>query len=786
MKKQSNLGNISDGVLCEEILKSMPDLITVVDKDFILIKVINANSGNSFFPSSMLPGRHVSENLDTEKFVNIPSLRPSENQQFIVNPIFDGIKECFNTGNTIEKEYATYLNGELHYFEGRYKKINDNYVVCIERNITKRKRAEIIVDKSRMAFSEVMNTMPIPVFIKDINNDLKYIFWNNSSQKELGHLASDVIGKTDVEIYGAERGGAYTEIDKHVIEKNELYQFEDCYETPDGKKYTYLSHKMVVKNDIINWLLTARWDITGLIKAQNELEEANKQLEIALALTSSVPLIWDIERDIIQLKFKEFRENNIEFVQDHTGVSLSEHISHIHPDDREYALQAIRKMKSGETDTIHRIIRYDSTGQYKSYYEIFLTVTKRDKKNFPVQAIGSLRDITAQQKAAKELQEAKEAAEASDRLKSEFISNMSHEIRTPLNAIIGFSELIVNAKTQEEKRDYLSVIKNNNELLLQLINDILDLSKIEANILEFVYSNINVNEQLKQIEAISNRKIGNSKNVVVTFTPLLEKCIIRTEKNRFRQVMLNLVNNAIKFTQEGSINIGYKVIDNSIKFFVSDTGMGIAEEKKKEIFKRFVKLNNFIAGTGLGLSISQTIIQKLGGEIGVDSIEGQGSTFWFTLPVLPIENGMSEEEKLYFDSALKINTGNTITGTIDKPTLLVAEDSPDNYKLFFKFLEGQYDIIHAWDGEEAVKLYDKHSEEIETIVMDIKMPVIDGYEATRKIRERDQETPILAVSAYAFPEDVKRMMNSGFDCYLPKPVRKKELIDTIRSLKRKN
>jgi|GEM_PF-4416991 len=616
MEKQSNLNQISDGILCEEILKTLPDLITVVDKDFILRKVVNANSGNSFFPSSMIPGRNVSENLDTERFVNVPSLSSTENHQFAVNPIFDGIKECFETGKTIEKEYAVYLNEEILFFEGRYKKINNNHVVCIERNITKRKKAEIILYKSRLAFSEVMNTMPIPVFIKDINNDLRYIFWNNTSEKELGLLYNDVIGKTDVEIYGAERGGKYTEIDNHVMETNELYQFEDCYETPDGEKHNYLSHKMVIKNDIINWLLTARWDITGILKTQKELEEA------------------------------------------------------------------------------------------------------------------------------------KEAAEASDRLKSVFISNMTHEIRTPLNAIVGFSELMMNAQTKEEKKDFLSIIKSNNELLLQLINDILDLSKIEANILEFVHTNININDLFEQIVAISNRRIGESKNLIVTFTPPLEKCVIRTERNRLRQVMMNLVNNAIKFTSEGSINIGYEVLDNSMRFFISDTGMGIPQEKKEEIFKRFVKLNSFIPGSGLGLSISQTIIQKLGGNIGVDSTEGEGSTFWFTLPVMPIENGMSQEEKLYFDNVLKVNSKSGTTTSIEKPMLLVAEDSPDNYKLFYHFLQSQYDIIHAWDGEEAVELYDKHSEEIETILMDIRMPVIDGYEATRQIRKRDRETPIIAVSAY--------------------------------------
>ena len=226
----------------------------------------------------------------------------------------------------------------------------------------------------------------------------------------------------------------------------------------------------------------------------------------------------------------------------------------------------------------------------------------------------------------------REKAEEANRLKSAFLANMSHEIRTPLNAIVGFSTLLANEENLEERQEFIKIIENNNELLLQLINDILDLSKIEAGTLEFIYSDVDVNSLLTEIEQ-SSRIRNRHPEIQISFEERLPQCIIHTERNRLTQVINNLLTNSMKFTTRGSIRFGYRQEGNRLRFYVKDTGCGIPADKVDSVFGRFVKLNNFQQGTGLGLSICKTIVEKLGGEIGVESKEGVGTLFWFTIKV---------------------------------------------------------------------------------------------------------------------------------------------------------
>ena len=232
----------------------------------------------------------------------------------------------------------------------------------------------------------------------------------------------------------------------------------------------------------------------------------------------------------------------------------------------------------------------------------------------------------------RKLRLAKEEAEESNRIKSAFLANMSHEIRTPLNAIVGFSSILATDVSEEARVEYLSIIEQNNELLLQLINDILDLSKIEAGTLEYVYANIDINKMLSEIEQATRIRLTNKHVELLTVTPMSE-LLLYTDQRRITQVMNNFISNAMKFTTTGSITIGYDLPKGGyIRFFVADTGTGIAPANIEAIFNRFVKLDSFKQGTGLGLAISQNIVKELRGEIGVESELGKGSTFWFTLP----------------------------------------------------------------------------------------------------------------------------------------------------------
>ena len=245
----------------------------------------------------------------------------------------------------------------------------------------------------------------------------------------------------------------------------------------------------------------------------------------------------------------------------------------------------------------------------------------------------TVHDITQLKETEKQLTLAKEKAENADLSKSAFLANMSHEIRTPLNAITGFAEVLASANTEEEKAQYQEIIKMNADLLLQLVNDILDMSKIEAGTLEFVYTKVDINLLLSDLRQLFQMRVNDAgKNIRIIAEPSLPSCSIETDRNRVAQVLSNFTTNAIKFTQEGTISIGYEARDTELYFYVTDSGAGIPADKLPEGFGRFVKLNKDKKGTGLGLSISKTIVNKLEGQIGADSVEGKGSTFWFTIP----------------------------------------------------------------------------------------------------------------------------------------------------------
>ena len=360
-------------------------------------------------------------------------------------------------------------------------------------------------------------------------------------------------------------------------------------------------------------------------------------------------------------------------------------------------------------------------------------------------------------KTEQELVDARDKAEESNRLKSAFLANMSHEIRTPLNAIVGFAGLLNSTDENEERNEYVKIIENNNELLLQLIGDILDLSKIEAGTLEFAEVPVDVNALLEEVTK-SLQLRAEAKNLTVVFKDRLPECSILTDRNRLNQVLINLITNSIKFTETGGITVGYTLQkDGLLRFYVTDTGCGIAPEKQADIFTRFVKLDNFTQGTGLGLSICKTIVNRMGGEIGVESEPGKGSTFWFTIRNVPAELNKKRVQEYTLQAVAK-----------DQITILIAEDNISNFKLFETILKKDYRILHAWNGEEAVNLFKAHRPHI--VLMDVNMPVMDGYEATAEIRKISADVPILAVTAYAYASDEQRILSQGFDGYTAKPI----------------
>ena len=305
--------------------------------------------------------------------------------------------------------------------------------------------------------------------------------------------------------------------------------------------------------------------------------------------------------------------------------------SHVHPEDCAVLKQFVGQVKEGKATSLSKEVRINRGNGKYSWTSINVMVRDYRPQDGVIEMLCINYDITPLKETEQKLIIARDKAEELDRLKSAFLANMSHEIRTPLNSIVGFSSLLAETDDREERQEYIKIVETNNELLLQLVSDILDLSKIESGTFDFVRSDLDVNESCMKIIKSMEMKVPETVDLV--FEKYMPDCHIYTDKNRFMQVITNFINNALKFTKQGTIALGYEqTAPHEIKFYVRDTGFGIPKEKIDSIFERFVKLNTFVQGTGLGLSICKSLVSQMGGKIGVESTEGEGSCFWFTHP----------------------------------------------------------------------------------------------------------------------------------------------------------
>ena len=505
----------------------------------------------------------------------------------------------------------------------------------------------------------------------------------------------------------------------------------------------------------------------ALREASEDLTVKNATLSSVLSIARVIPWFGDPDAGIFWCDYDTYHPAGATG-PDASGnytLSVKAYFNRIHPDYRAQALDQYTDLVEGRIGELHETypVHWNDDREYE-WVEVQSSVSRQSPDGKTRRLFGSARVVTAQKRMEESLCEAKEQAERSNTLKSAFLANVSHEIRTPLNAIVGFSELLAQSDNEDEKREYLGIIRNSNALLLQLIGDILDLSKIEAGTLEFTFADHDLNALLEELEQTARMKVADS-GIEVSCTGRVPGHMIRTDRGRLLQVLHNFINNAAKFTRKGHIRFGCRRhIDGRWYFYVEDTGCGIPADKTQSVFERFVKLDHKEQGTGLGLAISKSIVERLGGEIGVASAEGQGSTFWFLLPAGSITPPGHEEAAATGAPASAATPAKATGQTI----ILVAEDDAANYKLFEVMLRKHYALLHAWNGRQAVELYREHRPEI--ILMDIRMPEMDGYEATAAIRKLSASVPIIAVTAFAYPEDMRRILASGFNGCLPKPV----------------
>ncbi len=528
-----------------------------------------------------------------------------------------------------------------------YSPMQDEVVMLI-LDQTKQIESHRALQRSEKLFRTIFDNIPVGVERYDQNGVLLDL--NDKDMEVFGvRKKEDAIG-----LNFFENPNISDSIKKRVHEENVVdFQVQYTFEVADEyyptlyKGYIELytrTSKIYDEDGNFNGYLFINIDNTQLTEAVNQLHDFEKFFKII----SDYALVGYAKYDIINRKgyairqwFLNMGEDENEPLEDIIGV-----YRFMHPEDQTRVLQFFDAVKEGSQRDFRGELRVLRPGTIDEWNVLrsYLLVSRFEPENNIIEVISINYDITELKDTEVKLIQAKEKAERADHLKSAFLANTSHEIRTPLNAILGFSNLLAETEDAEERHEYLSIIQQNNELLLQLISDTLDLAKIESGTFEFSMTEFDANQLCEGVYSSLQDKVKPGVDFV--FEPQLDEFFFVSDRNRLFQVVANFVNNATKFTTSGSIKVGYRLEEEFIKFYVQDTGIGITPEQQAQVFERFVKLNSFVQGTGLGLAICKNIVEQLGGQIGVESEPGKGSCFWFTHP---LDKKADEEETSFMD-----------------------------------------------------------------------------------------------------------------------------------------
>lgn len=627
--------------------------------------------------------------------------------------------------------------------------------------------------------SLVPEYIPLGLGVYDRDGYLKYA--NNTTLKMFGVTMKDIY---NINIFDDPN---ITAEDKELLKQGLNVSFETDYDFDLCEKFyetaikgirKYFVTKVTIMQDSEGnrqgYILTCE-DVTLKKMQEQKIIESYKKIkstqkELSLALNAGKLTSWNYY--VSEGMFYKFdvQVENIE------KRSLQFIYESIHPDDRSKfvaLLEAVtHKQKLPENKITLRVLEINSENY--CYYS-FVYSAVEDEEGRVVIITFIQRDITEDIIYQQNLIMAKNKAEEADKLKSTFLANMSHEIRTPLNAIVGFSELLTETDDTEEKLEYKQLIETNSEILLKLIGDILDLSKIEVGSIDINRQKLNLCQLCNELYRSFQQRIKNPK-VTLKFINPYTKCVAYFDKYRFIQVFTNFVTNAIKYTPQGEITMGYECTPERVRIYVRDSGIGIPDEKKHRIFNRFEKLDTFAQGTGLGLSICKAIADTTGGEVGFESKANAGSEFWYIgySEVEYIEKSeMSDTEKSPKDIEHSLVTSSI---KIKDLSILIAEDNNSNFLLIKKLLKDNQ-LTRAITGVEAIEKIKAQTFDI--VFMDIRMPVMNGLEATASIREFNQITPIIALTANAFESDRENALAAGCNHFMTKPVKKHELMELL-------
>ena len=724
------------------ILDSLPDMLTVFNQNEVGIEVVSNEETNHVGISNKdFKGMYMREMVPPEAYQNIHS----------------NMRQAVSTGAVSTAHHELDFNGEHHHYENRIFPLDEEYVLIMCRDITER----VTTQRQLEVFKSVLDKVSDSILA--VSEDGTLVYANKQFIEEYGVTQQMGIQKIYDLPVSMTTKEAWERRLQEIRDNDGTFAYRAAYmrKGEDKERMHQVSTFLIRENnEELTWFFTQ--DITDVIKKQDELRELNLLLD---GILNNIPVylfVKDPENDFRYLYWNKA-------FADHSGIPASKAIGHTdyevfpsHGDAEKFRKDDLELLQTHKRIDMQETY-LSATGKARIVQTLKALVPMEGRKPL---LIGISWDITNLQNIEQELIKARIKAEQSDRLKSAFLANMSHEIRTPLNAIVGFSQLLPAAETAEEKKLYSGIINQNSDILLQLINDILDLSKIEAGTLEYIKRPMNLGEVCRTIYAVHKERV--KEGVTLVFDNEDENLFIEGDQNRIMQVITNFLTNASKFTYAGEIRLGFERTDKNIRVYVKDTGIGIEPEKVDHVFERFVKLNSFAQGTGLGLSICQMIIEKIGGEIGVTSELGKGSTFYFTIPYE--EAGELGE---IFKMSKTESKGNTVNRVQQIKKILVAEDVESNFILLKNLIGREYTLLWAKDGVEAIEMYKQYQPDL--ILMDIKMSRMDGLEATHIIRSYSKEVPIIALTAYAFETDKELALEMGCNDFVTKPVSKEAL-----------
>lgn len=640
---------------------------------------------------------------------------------------------------------------------------------------TKRAYDEVQIEKAY--FEQLFENSPETIVLTDIEGHLLKV--NNEFEKLFGFTAEETLGKKiDDLIAPGDQYKEATSISERVG-RGEKVMIETVRQDNKGNQIhvSLLGTPIEIGGGQVGVYGIYR-NITEQKKARLALEESEEKLRNILYSSPDAITVADLRGYITEGNPAALEIFGLSTMDELIGMNAIDLVS---PKGRKQSLEVFKKvLRHGYIKNVEFELKL------KNKKTIFVEISAsliRNATGKPLGIVTVTKDITDRREYELKLQLAKEKAEESDRLKSAFLANMSHEIRTPMNAILGFSELLKNEDiTNEDRDEYLKIIRSKGNELLLIINDIIDISKIETGDIKIFKSSFPVNEFILEVfQQFNEEKILINKDHIQfrTNIPQKEEPVIKSDRVRLKQIFTNLINNAFKFTYEGYVEIGYELIDHSqIRFYIKDTGIGIPKEKQDIIFDRFRQVDESISsqfgGTGLGLAISKNLIEILGGEIKVYTLPSQGSTFSFTLPVKEIRKKEPREVSPVFPEIPSIRLPD-----LNNKKILVAEDDSSNYFFIESFLKrSRAKIFWARDGLQAVEIF-KEEDNIDLVLMDIRMPNLDGIEATKKIRNINSEVPVIALTAYAFTNDQEKSIRAGCNEYLSKPVKLEVLSDAL-------